>query len=279
MALLDYFQQTENPASTYTWVLVSHDPKTSSIDALAADLADRIVCFQCKNAPQHYNAWRAKAHNGQSTSVAACRALGAFLSPVFGPPGISTAVPIDHLQGYVGQMLWYFLCEERRGAESIRKIEPPGFKVTDPGGDSLVIHGVPNLPMMFRLWEMKKFAPTPGTNGSSVTPTINAAYDQLDAKALEYLARYTATGQVGDDPELQEFYGRLVELWIAGSDQAAAGVSVVTSMAHVPNRCFETFGNRFPRLTNPVRLRGMLTAIADFAAFCRKVQEEVWKGL
>lgn len=279
MALQDYFQQRENTASTHTWVLVSHDSNIAPVDALAADLADRIVRFQCRGALQHYDTWRAQAHEGRISSDSARQALGAFLSPVFGPPGSVNAIPSDHLQGYIGQMLWYFLCEERREAESIRRIEPPGFKATDPGGDSLVIHGAPNSPMLFRLWEMKKFVPASNASRSSVTPTINTAYDQLDGKALEYLARYTATGQVGDDPEIQEFYGKLVELWRDASDQAAAGVSVATSLAHASNRCFETFGLRFPRFTDPVRLRGMLTTIDDFAAFCSKVQEEIWKGL
>jgi len=279
MALQDYFQQTENTASTHTWVLVSHDPNKAPIDALAADLADRIVSFQCRGAPQHYDTWKDQAHDGKLASDSAKQALGAFLSPVFGPPGSLDAIPSNHLQGYIGQMLWYFLCEERQEEEFIRRIEPPGFTAIDHGGDGLVIHGAPNVPMLFRLWEIKKFVPTPGASRSSVISTINTAYDQLDTKALEYLARYTATGQVVDDPEMQEFYGKLVELWIAGSDQAAAGVSVATSQAHVQNRSFDAFGQRFPRFTKPVRLRGMLTAIDDFAAFCSKVQEEVWKGL
>lgn len=279
MAIQDYFQQSETTASTHTWALVSHNPTTLPVNGLACELADRIVKFQCRGALHHYDAWRAKAHDGTLLPDSAQRALNAFFTTVFGTSGDIKTIPRDHLEGYVGQMLWYFLCEEKQSAESILRIQPPGFKATDPGGDGLVIHRLPDLRLMFRLWEMKKFVPTSNTSSSSVASTVDTAYNQLDAKALEYLARYTAIGQELNDVELQEFYGKLVELWDDASDQAAAGVAVATSLAHVPRTCFGTFGQRFPRFIDPVRLRGMLTAIDDFAVFCSKVQEEIWKGL
>ncbi len=279
MAPIDCFLLTENAASTHTWTLISHDPAVLPDDALAKELADRIVGFQCRGAIQHYHAWKAKSRGGNPLSDSARRALEAFLAPVFGTPGNPDLIPKDHLEGYVGQMLWYFLCEERRTQESICRIEPPGFKSTDPGGDGLVVHRRPNATLMFRLWEMKKFVPTSDTSNTSVASTVNTAYHQLDTKALEYLARYTAICQELDDPELRMLYGQLVDRWADASDQAAAGVSVATSSSQVPQRCFDTFGQRFPRFASPVRLRGMLTAIGDFAAFSCKVRECVWSGL
>lgn len=279
MALIDCFRLTENAAATHTWALVSHDPAVLPADALADELADRIVRFQCRGAIQHYRAWKAKSLLGSPLSDSAKRAVEAFLAPVFGTPSNPDAVPKDHLEGYVGQMLWYFLCEERRMQESICRIEPPGFKSTDPGGDSLVVHRLPDTTLMFRLWEMKKFVPISDASNSSVASTVNTAYSQLDGRALEYLARYTGICQEQDDPELRMLYGQLVDLWVDASEQAAAGVSVATCLSQVPQRCFETFGQRFPRFATPVRLRGMLTAIGDFAAFACRVRECIWSGL
>jgi hypothetical protein len=180
---------------------------------------------------------------------------------------------MDHLEGFVGQMLWYFLYLESPPEELVR-VEPPGFRVTDPGGDALAIHRMQEGYLMFRLWEMKKC-----TGGSTVSSAVNTAYNQLNAKATEYLARYTAIGQELPDPELTGFYGQLIELWIEARPEAAAGISVATSLDHIPQRCFTTFGKHFPGFVDPIRLRGMLTAIGDFSAFALKVREFIWTGL
>ena len=79
--------------------------------------------------------------------------------------------------------------------------------------------------------------------------------------------------------ELSSFYGQLVEFWINGNKEAAAGVSVATSLCNIPGTCFTTFGQRFSNLTDPIRLRGMLSAIGDFSDFALKVRGFVWKGL
>lgn len=279
MDLQNFFRQTETNASTHTWILVAHDPTKSPVEDLARELAERIVGFQCRGASHYCDVWKAKATSNVPLSNSAETALRAFLVGVFGLPGDYESIPQDHLEGYVGQMLWYFICDERKVIDSIQRIEPPGFKSTDAGGDGLVIHHPPNSELMFRLWEMKKYVPRSSQVTSAVSSTVNTAYKQLDSKALEYLARYTAIGQELSDDELKDFYGKLVDLWVDASPQASAGVSVTTSASHVPTRCFGTFGTHFPRFTDPVRLRGMLTAIDDFATFCRKVQEEVWKGL
>jgi hypothetical protein len=200
-----------------------------------------------------------------------------FIEPIFGLPENPDTIPLDHLEGFVSQVLWYFLYLESPPEEIIR-IEPPGFKSTDPGGDALAVHRVQSGYLMFRLWEIKKF--TGDSNSStSVSSTITTAYSQLNAKALEYLARYTVTGQEIPDLELQEFYGQLVDLWLDARREAAAGISVATSLCHIPIQCFTTFGQQFPKFVDPVRLRGMLTAIGDFSAFSLKVREFVWKGI
>jgi hypothetical protein len=275
MSLSDFFQSSETTAPTHSWTLVCHDPATLPVDTLARDLADRIIQHRCRGCPHHYQAWRQHVDGGPSPSGASKDALEAFIKPVFGLPGNPDAVPQDHLEGFVAQYLWYFLTRETPTEDTVVRVEPPGFEAIDHGGDGLVIHRVPIGYLMFRLWEIKKCV-----GASVVSSTVSTAYSQLDAKAKEYLARYTAIGQeLQNEPELADFYGQLIDLWVDAQPGAAVGVSVATSSDHIPQECFTTFGQRFPKFVDPVRLRGMLTAIGDFSDFACRVRDSVWIGL
>ena len=122
--------------------------------------------------------------------------------------------------------------------------------------------------------------PEKADSTAHVSGTIGTAYTQLNERAMEYLARYTKIGEkFSDKKDVALFCGQIIELWLDASPQAAVGVSVVTSAAHLPQRAFSTFGQRFPGFEQPVRLRGMLTATDNFADFADKVKEYVWKGL
>jgi hypothetical protein len=159
--------------------------------------------------------------------------------------------------------------------EPIVRLERSGFAAIDHGGDGMAIHRASGGYLMFRLWEIKK-----STGASSrVSNTVSSAYGQLQTKATEYLARYTSVGQELQNAELAEFYSKLPDLWDEAGREASVGVAVTTNLDNVPATCFTTFGDQFPRLTTPKRLKGMLTAIDDFPAFSEKVQGAVWKGL
>jgi hypothetical protein len=259
---------------------VKHDPTSfPTANLLAQMLADKIMEHLCRGCPHHYQAWRQRAIDGSPLPDASRQILReAFVGPIFGLPESPDTVPPAHLEGFVGQMVWYFLYLESPPEELIR-VEPPGFKATDPGGDSLAIHRVNGDYLMFRLWEIKKFAGDPASDSGSVSATVSTAYDQLNANALEYLARYTAIGQEISDPVLADFYGHLADFWVEAQKEASVGVSVITSLCHIPRQCFTTFGERFPRLVSPMRLRGMLTAIGDFSNFAVMVRNYIWTGL
>lgn len=273
MKLSDFFQSVETQTETHSWTLVNHDSDVSPVEALANALADRIMEHRCIACPHHYQAWKQAVENRLPPQGSSKEALIAFIKPAFGLPTDPDPVPPDHLEGFVAEQLWYLLSLEAPPEEIVR-IERPGFLATDPGGDGLVIHRVMAGHLMFRLWEIKKC-----TGESVVSSTVNTAYNQLNSKATEYLARYTAIGQELPDAELAEFYGRLIDFWIEARPEAAAGVSVATSREHAPQQCFTTFGQQFPRFVNPVRLRGMLTAIENFPAFAVKVRDRIWTGL
>jgi hypothetical protein len=274
MALSDYFELTENPATTHTWVLRRRTDEAVPIQALADELADLIVQHRTHRTPRQYQAWRTRFAGGMAPPPRSAAFLRALLGRSIGLPDADPPFPTDHLEGFVAEHLWYFLAKEAADWEPVVHIEPPSFSVTDQGGDSLIIHSPADGQYMFRLWEIKKL-----TGNASVSETIGRAYTQLDSRAMEYLARYVASEKALDNEALEDFYGRLMDLWTDADPAAAAGVAVNTSCDKIPDRCFTTFGDRFPRLTNPVRLRGMLTAVGDFGAFATRVQEAVWRGL
>jgi hypothetical protein len=277
--LKSFFESSHRVSSTHSWILAEHDPEASSPrNALAAILASLIVKHRCRGCPQYYQAWKLHVDGGPEVAGSARKALEAFIGSVVGLPDRPDLVPIDHLEGFVSEMVWYFICQELP-TEPIVRIEPPGFRPTDSGGDGLVIHRVPDEYLMFRLWEIKKFVKRDEEVSTSVSSTVSRAYAQLDARATEYLARHTAIGQELPDPELAEFYSRLIEYWIDATPEAAAGVSVAISLDQIPRTCFSTFGRRFPRFVEPVRLRGLLTAIGDLSDFALQVRDQVWKGL
>jgi hypothetical protein len=279
MAINDLFESESHCESTHNWILNSHNPTNVSIDTLAWDIAVEIVRFRCRACLHYFDAWKDKAENGTLLNDSFQRALYAFLGPTFGTPDGQYQEPnIDHLEGFVGEWLWFFLSIENP-SETIVHTLLPGFKSTDPGGDGLIIHRLPNKELFFRLWEMKKFAPRTEGSTQQLDSTVNKAYSQLDTKAAEYLARIIATEQESNDPELQDFIGNLLDLWIDASPQAAVGVSIATSSNHVSEDCFAEFGNKFPQFTDPIRLLGMLTGIEDFSLFAMKIKEFIWTGL
>lgn len=278
MTISRYFSSVSHSNSTHNWVINSHNSSKVTIDELALTLAEKIVEFRCRRCLQYFNSWKNKVENGTPLGDASKSALRAFLVPTFGDPDEKKPPNIEHLEGFVGESLWYFLSIENPTETIVHQV-PRGFKSTDPGGDAFFIHRFIDNELFFRLWEIKKYAPRKDDTTQQLSTTVNKAYSQLNSKALEYLARITATEQELDAPELEEFVGRLVELWIGASRQAAAGVSIATSLNHASQDCFNDFGNRFPRFTNPVRLLGVLTGIDDFSAFADTVKNYIWKGL
>lgn len=257
---------------------MEHDYRIGNIDDIAITLAFEIVSFRCRRLdPRFINAWKDRVDNNSVLTREEQAVLRGMLVPTFGEPNqkFTTQGKIDHLEGFIGEWLWYFLMIENTILD-IKHIEVPGFKSTDPGGDALVIHKQSTGDLFFRLWEMKKFAPN--QPGQRINSTITRACNQLNANALEYLARYTAVGQELSDPELEKFCSQLILKWIASDPTASVGVSVATSNSCLDISCFGDLGDRFPQISNGL-IEGMLTGLTDFSIFAEKVQEFVWKGL
>jgi hypothetical protein len=271
--MLESFTHTPHAKSTHTWTLQLHDTAIADANTLGSVLADRIIELQCRGAPHLFIAWRSRADGGGPLNIQTRLALEAFVAPAFGLPG--SPAPLDHMEGFVAEHLWHALVFDGAAADGVVHLEPPSFRPTSPGGDGLVVHAHAGGGFSFRLWELKKC-----TGQQTVSGTISSAYRQLDASAAKYLAEYTAVGQRLDNPDLASFFSQLVELWLRSDARAAAGVAVHTSVVNLPGgQCFTTFGRRFPTFTNPVRLRGLVTAVDDFSAFAELVRDRVWAGV
>ncbi|HML41260.1 MAG TPA: hypothetical protein PKD23_11310 [Bellilinea sp.] len=279
MPITEFFNLSENMGETHNWAVVSHKRENVTLGRLAKAIATAIVEFRCRRCPHHFQAWANKAEKGLPLVESSSAALKAFLTPTFGEPGSkNNKGQTDQLEGFVSEWIWYFITSENPTNQIVYQI-PPGFKSIDPGGDGFIIHRLSSGTLMYRLWEMKKFAPTSDDTTQRISSTIERAYSQLNSNAMEYLARITTTEQETVNPELEEFLGLLPDLWVDASPQAAAGVSIATSFKYVESNCFDNFGARFPRFTQPVRLRGMITGVLDFSKLSLLIQEYIWKGL
>jgi hypothetical protein len=275
MNITDFFELVETEEKTHKWTFACHDGELSPVDELARVLAIKIMEHRLR--PQHFQAWESRLNGGEPLPEKIKATILAFTKPAFGNPGEPDSINIEHLEGLVSQYLWYFVCKEISNETIVREI-PPGFKSTDPGGDALMIHRLGDGHLRFRLWEIKKLVRRNEDATATTNSTITRAYEQIRSNALEYLARYTSIGQELE-PELNDFFGNLVEMWLDATPEASAGVAINTSEACVASNSFHDFGEKFPEFVNPVRLLGIIAAVEDFALLTSKVREFVWKGL
>ena len=191
--------------------------------------------------------------------------------PPFGVPGAPG--PPNHLEGAMGEMLWYLLVRDFVHEPPIRYITEPSSSPLDHGGDGLVVHETDGGGLMFRLWEVKK-----STSGP-VASTVATAFKQLDKRGTRYLAGIIPFEQRNPDPAVGALVSRSMDAWIRGDAEAAAGVAVALSSGDMPDQCFSTMPDRFDRMRTPNRLRGLLTGLDDLRGFASRVQREVWSGL
>lgn len=267
--------QNAAQGSCYWLVGSLPDESSSDIDAAAKVLALRAMKMRCGNSTA-YQLWLKRLEGGPPLSGDERARVEPFVATVFGLP--NKPLTADHVQGYVAELLWHTLAEERgstcSGDGALIRLEEPSFSVTEPGGDGLAVYELAEGDLVFRLWEVKKHA-----SQSHISVTISTACEQLSANATKYLAKYCALSKEYPSP-LKELYGELVDLWVDADSRAGVGVSVATSAASAPQRrSFTQMGRRFPKLDGESQLEGMVVAIGSFPEFADKVKELVWSGL
>jgi hypothetical protein len=256
-------------AATHQWAEVRL-PEANRVSA-ALRVAIHIASHRCGGAPQYFDAWLARHDGGQPHTPELLDCLVAFL----GSESIGTrAKPaIDqHLEGFVAEHIWHLLMLENALTYGVPvRVDGPDWSVTDSGGDGLAVYR-PDGALVFRLWESKAHA-----GDGAVRDVVNGACRQVGSNALRYLARFSKVGQSVGDPETQDFYGRLPELWRHAAREAGGGISVATASETFTD-CFGNYA-QYWQFTHDDQRQGLVVAIEDYAGFAKMVQEELWNGL
>lgn len=250
-----------------------------TISGLAADeraavawlVADRLMRSRCGKAAA-YSKWRDSVLAASPLTGRARDQVIAFIRDVFGMPGSPGS--FDHLEGHVGEWLWFLLMSERNEPDRrVALLEPPKFSVTEPGPDGFVVYEVDGQPLLFRLWELKKH-----TGASGLSGTTREAYDQLGEQGDRYLAQLTAMH--ADKPgDLGQLCAELVDLWVDADSRAGAGVGVTSAKLPAPARCFTAMGKHFPQFSEPGQLEALLCAVQDYRDLATDVRRFVWTAL
>lgn len=268
-ALSDLLVVDVHKEATHHWA-EARLPRANRASA-ALQVAIHIASQRCGGAPQYFNAWLARHDGGPPHDPELLDCLLAFL----GSESIGTrGKPADdqHLEGFVAEHIWHLLTLENALTYGIPiRVDGPDWSVTDSGGDGLAIYR-PDGALVFRLWESKAHA-----GDGTVRDVVNGACRQVMSKALRYLARFSKVGQTINDPEIQDFYGRLPELWRQAAREAGGGISVATASEGFGG-CFGNYA-QYWQFTHDDQRQGLVVAIEDYPAFAKLVREELWNGL
>lgn len=259
-------------AGKASWQLVTLANLSAEDRAAVAWLvADAIMRSRCGKAPI-YRVWRDAVLAGQRVTQPERSKLLAFIRTVFGTP--EKPGNREHLEGHVAEWLWYLLMREQ--VDDTRKIvllEAPKFSVTEPGPDGFVVYAIDGVPLVFRLWELKKHV-----GRGRVDATVRDAYGQLRTEGDRYLAQLTAM-HVDKDGELGDLCAQLVDLWVEADGRAGAGVGVTSATLPPPRRCFTTMGKQFSKFSEPGQLEGMLCAVEEYRTLACDVRRFLWSAL
>ncbi len=245
------------------------------LEIAACALADAAMRWRCRGARPVYERWCSSVNSGSKLSSGDRRTVAPFIKSVFGLP--KDPPEPSHLRGWIAEFIWFRLAASlpSYGPRQVRHIEGPSFHATEPGGDGLVVwRDAHRGDLCFSLWEIKHY-----TGSRGLSPTIKNAYDQLDVRALEYLAKFTSIEAIANDPELAPLSAEMVDLWADADDRCGVGVAVATSAARVPRRCFTTMGKHFPQFDGEGQLEGLIAGVGGFVDFCDDVRNRVWIAL
>ncbi|MCF6744905.1 hypothetical protein E9529_11550 [Blastococcus sp. KM273128] len=258
-------------AGKATWHLVTLESLSVEERAAVAWLiADAILRSRCGRA-SIYQIWRRAALAGQTLSAEDRRRMTPFVRDVFGLPDAPGNE--DHVEGHVAEWLWYLLMWERNEDRKIVLLEPPKFTVTDSGHDGFIVYALAGLPLVFRLWELKKQVGT-----GTVSSTISGAYGQLQTQGERYLAQLVSVHS-DKGGELGELCGQLVDLWVEADNRAGVGVGVTSATLPPPGKAFSTMGTQFQQFAEPGQLEGLLCAVQEYHDLALAVRSYVWTAL
>jgi hypothetical protein len=242
---------------------------------LANTIASLIVESRCP--PAIYQKWKQSLDGTLQLTALEKKQLETYIKPSIGLNG--SPATDNELQGVVAEYLWYeFIKNKQTASGRPIKIDRPSLRVTEPGGDGLVVYKVGEGVYIFRLWEVKKHASTT----KRATTKVTEASKQLADNGAEYLAKFSKIEQEIDHqyPGLSEFHAKLVSMWLMASSDSGAGVSVTKEHASVMTASpISIMKTHLPDFSADDQLEGFVISIPDFVDLSYKVREELWRGI
>ena len=170
------------------WQIGRLEPsREESLQDAACQIADAAMRWRCRGAVGNYRLWRDAVNGGSRLYGADLRKVLPFVTTAFGTA--ATPKPEAHLCGWVAEFVWYQLAQEIniRSGRRLRRLEGPSFHATEPGGDGLTVWELEtDATLTFCLWEIKNHV-----GESALSATVGRAYQQLEERATEYLAKLT----------------------------------------------------------------------------------------
>lgn len=201
--------------------------------------------------------------------------LGVYLKPSIGSP--NEPATENELQGAIAEYLWYEIVRSYQTDQTLVDIHKPSLRVTETGGDGLVVYQSDFDTYIFQLWEVKKHAQL-----SAATTKITRASRQLNSNGAEYLAKLSKVGQDRDHefPGLSAFYAEIVRKWIESTEDARAGVSVSKDeRSSISSNPVAIMRRELPTMTGEDQLSALIISVPNFANFCVQVREALWKDI
>lgn len=258
-----------------------HTARLSEIDATSLDLAacvvtNEAIAWRTVGTPAVHTGWTQAVNSLSKLTPDDAILFEVYVDHAFGLP--SAPREGRHRRGWLAEFIFYLIAEEvgSRSGRSLVHTEGPDWHATKPGRDSLIIWKR-DQELEFRLWEIKN-----NVGVSPVSSSVSEATIQLRDSALSYLAQATAiaaaAGAETGDNEVRKLYGELPRLWASGSPQSGIGISVATTNAKVPTRCFSRVATSFPKL-KPIQIEGLISGIGNFKEFADNVRDRAWTPL
>lgn len=275
LPLIDHLSTSNHTESRCDWT--RHDVTYGgnvSADTLAKTVASVIVQVRCPDVI--YRRWLNACAGTRQLTTTEKRELEVYIKPSIGLRG--DPAPDNQIQAVVAEHLWYEIIRYTDGGNGLPiNVMPPSLRVTEPGGDGLVVYEAGRSTYFFRLWEIKKHA-----TSTSATTKITKASKQLNDRGEEYLAKWSKVGQDADHQHtnLSKFYAQLVGMWLEADGKANAGVSISKdSLSQITATPITVMRGQMPTFIAKKQLEGMIISIPDFANLANKVREELWKGI
>lgn len=246
------------------------DFTASTTGQLSTVLAEFIAKLRLSGNSSHYQSWQNHRAGIIKNSSNLSTVISALLSDCVGTPTVN--VPKNQLEGAISHYLWYGISIDYFKAHLI-SLEPPSFSPLDGGGDGIEFSQI-GTTYFTRLWEIKK-----ESSGKKISATTQKACNQINSRAISYLARYVASAELEPDQILKQLKQCCADDWMKKSPNIGVGISIASCNTNNDFKKMSFADSAFPSLPNSNQITTIFSGVHDFGNFCIDVRKELWKGI